>query len=141
MADIYSTSKRAAIMAKISGKENKPEILARKVLFASGFRYRKNDIRYPGKPDIILPRFKIAIFINGCFWHGHTCKAGKNPQSRKDFWINKVNNTIKRDLKNRLDLEYMGWQVITIWQCELKNKETRQKTFDELFRQIRSKSI
>ena len=75
------------------------------------------------------------------FWHGHTCKAGKNPQSRKDFWINKVNNTIKRDLKNRLDLEYMGWQVITIWQCELKNKETRQKTFDELFRQIRSKSI
>ena len=132
MSDIFSKQKRSEIMSKISGKETKPEIQVRKFLFANGFRYRKNDKRYPGKPDIVLPKYKTAIFIHGCFWHGHDCPAGKLPETRKDFWENKINGNVERDKRNKEELEKLGWRVITIWQCELKNKGIREKTLNEL---------
>lgn len=132
MSDIFTKEKRSEIMSKISVKETKPEILVRKFLFENGFRYRKNDKRYPGKPDILLPKYKTIIFINGCFWHGHNCPAGKLPETRKEFWEEKINGNIKRDRKNKTELEKQDWKIITIWQCELKNKTVREKTFNEL---------
>lgn len=136
MSDIFTKEKRSEIMSKISVKETKPEILVRKFLFENGFRYRKNDKRYPGKPDILLPKHKTIIFINGCFWHGHNCPAGKLPETRKGFWEEKINGNIERDRKNKMELEKQGWKIITIWQCGLKNKTVRGKTFNELLNAI-----
>lgn len=132
MSDIFTKQKRSEIMSNISGTETKPEIIVRKMLFANGFRYRKNDKRYSGRPDIVLPKYKTVIFIHGCFWHGHNCSAGKLPETRKEFWENKISGNIERDKKNIKDLENDGWHVIIIWQCSLKNKEIREKTLKEL---------
>lgn len=123
MADIFSKSKRSEIMSKISGKETKPEILVRKYLFAHGFRYRKNVAHLPGKPDIVLPKYKTVIFINGCFWHGHKrCKKAILPTTNIEFWYKKINNNIIRDKKNKIELQKLGYRVIVIWQCHLTTK-------------------
>ena len=126
-------------MSKISGKETKPEIVVRKYLYSSGFRYRKNDKRYPGKPDIILPKYRTAIFINGCFWHGHNCKFGKFPSRHKDFWETKINNTIKRDKGVHLNLIETGWHVIVVWQCELRNLDIRRSRLKSLVDEIKDR--
>jgi len=139
MADIFTKKKRSEIMSKIAGKETKPEILVRKFLFANGFRYRKNDKRYPGKPDIVLPKYKTVIFVHGCFWHGHNCPAGKLPETKKEFWKNKIQGNIERDKKNKIELEKKGWRVITIWQCELKNKKIQEKTLNNLINTLHNK--
>ncbi len=136
MSDIFTKQKRSEIMSKISSKETKPEILVRKFLFANGFRYRKNDKRYPGKPDIVLPKYKTVIFIHGCFWHGHHCPAGKLPETRKEFWENKISRNIQRDKENLKELENQGWKVIVIWQCELKNSEVKEATLTKLARTL-----
>lgn len=120
MADIFDKNKRSQIMSSISGKDTKPEILMRKYLFAHGFRFRKNDVRLPGKPDIVLPKYKTIIFVHGCFWHGHNnCKKSKLPETRKDFWSEKIGATIERDEKNITELKKLGWTVYVIWQCEI----------------------
>ncbi len=119
-------------MSKISGKETKPEIILRKLLFAKGYRFRKNDKRYPGKPDIILPKYKTAIFIHGCFWHGHDCPAGKLPDTNREFWNEKINGTIERDRRNKSEMIKLGWKVITVWQCELSNAVKRKKKLKEI---------
>lgn len=128
-------------MSKISGKETEPEILVRKFLFANGFRYRKNDKRYPGKPDIVLPQYKTIIFIHGCFWHGHDCKRGKLPETRRDFWKEKIKSNIERDKQNKKELEKKGWHVITIWQCELSNRERTNNTLNNLIGKIKQPLI
>ena len=122
MPDIYSKSKRSQIMSKISGKETKPEIIVRKYLFSKGFRFRKNDKRLPGKPDIVLSKYRTVIFVHGCFWHGHDCKAGKLPKTRKDFWNKKISDNRKRDFRNIMEMQEQGWRVIIVWECDLKNK-------------------
>jgi DNA mismatch endonuclease (patch repair protein) len=110
-------------MAKVSSKDTKPEIVVRKYLFSKGFRYRKNVKDLPGKPDIVLPKYKTIIFIHGCFWHGHEgCEAAKLPASNVDYWIKKISSNIKRDTHNRQSLNILGWNVITVWECELKVK-------------------
>ena len=136
MADVYNTKKRSEIMSKISEKETKPEIIVRKYLHDHGFRYRKNDKRLAGKPDIVLPRHKTLVFVHGCFWHGHNCKAAKLPETRKDFWESKIGATAKRDKKNNFELSKLGWKIIVIWQCELKNKELRKIRLTNLIKQI-----
>ena len=136
MTDIYSKNKRSQIMSKISGKETKPEILVRKFLFRKGFRYRKNDKRYPGKPDVVLPKYKTVIFVHGCFWHGHDCRAGKLPETRKEFWQNKIGSNVVRDKKNRHELEKLGWRVLIVWQCELKNKKIRTEKLKNIEQEI-----
>lgn len=123
-------------MSNISGKETKPEIMVRKYLFSKGLRYLKNDKRYPGTPDIVLPKHNTIIFVHGCYWHGHDCKAGKLPETRKDFWENKISGNKERDLKNRKKLEEAGWKVITVWGCEIKNKNDRTKRLNALVKQI-----
>ena len=136
MADIYSKCKRSDIMSKIKGIETKPEVLVRKFLFSKGFRYRKNEKKLPGKPDIILPKYKTAIFIHGCFWHEHNCKAGKLPKTRKDFWAKKIGDNKIRDIKNKAELEVDGWKVITVWDCEIKLIKKRNERLKLLIDEI-----
>ena len=108
-------------MSRIKGKDTKIEVEVRSWLFSRGFRFRKNDKRYPGKPDIVLPKYKTVIFINGCFWHRHTgCKYTTTPKTRTEFWLEKFERNVRNDELHRQQLEDMGWKVITIWECQLK---------------------
>ena len=133
MSDIFSKEKRSIIMSKISSKNTKPEILVRKYLFAHGFRFRVNDKRLPGKPDILLPKYKSVIFVNGCFWHGHPgCKYAYTPKSNTEFWINKISGNQKRDAATKRKLEESGWKVIIVWECEIRNG----KDFIELIKRL-----
>ena len=125
-------------MSRISGDETKPEILVRKYLFTKGFRFRKNDKRYCGKPDIVLPKYKTMIFIHGCFWHGHNCKAAKLPTTRNDFWKKKISANIERDKRNIAELRKQNWNVITVWQCELNRKDKRKRRLDKLVSEIKN---
>jgi DNA mismatch endonuclease (patch repair protein) len=110
-------------MAKIRGDETQPEIVVRKFLFSKGFRFRKNVKTLPGKPDIVLPKYKTVIFIHGCFWHKHkNCKKAQLPETRKEFWENKIGGNVARDKKNIRYLKKAGWQVIVLWQCLLGKK-------------------
>ena len=123
-------------MSRIKGKNTKPEELVRKYLFSQGFRYRKNDKRLPGSPDIVLLKYKTVIFVNGCFWHGHKgCRYFVWPESNKDFWKNKIETNIARDNKKTAALESLGWKVITVWECELKPK-IREQTLSYLVNKL-----
>jgi len=136
MPDIYSKQKRSQIMSKVSGKETKPEIVVRKYLFSKGFRYRKNDKRYSGKPDIVLPKYKTIILVHGCFWHGHSCPAGKLPETNKNFWKEKINSNVERDKRNNTKLKKLGWNVILIWQCKINTQKKQYQTLQKLAKQI-----
>ena len=117
------TAARSYNMSRIRGKDTKPEMLVRKYLFSRGFRFRKNDKRYPGRPDIVLPKYRTVVFVNGCFWHGHEgCKYFVWPKSNVEFWRNKIETNTKRDRENYRRLRDMGWNIVIIWECELKKK-------------------
>ena len=121
--DVHDKKTRSYNMSQIKGKNTKPEELVRKFLFSQGFRYIKNDRRLPGTPDIVLPKYKTAIFVNGCFWHGHEgCKCFVWPQSNAEFWKNKIEANMLRDRTKVKSLRDSGWRVIVIWECELKPK-------------------
>jgi DNA mismatch endonuclease (patch repair protein) len=136
MSDILSEEQRHRCMSRIKNKNTKPEILVRKFLFSKGFRFRLNKKDMPGKPDIVLPKYKTAIFINGCYWHGHeNCKFSKLPETNREFWMNKINGNIKHDNIVREQLSTLGWNVITIWQCELKPK-TKDNTLASLIKKL-----
>ena len=123
-------------MSRIRGKDTKPEELVRKYLFSQGFRYRKNDARLPGKPDIVLPKYKTVIFVNGCFWHAHEgCKYFVWPKNNADFWKKKIRHNVERDAKNYQLLEELGWKVLTVWECDLK-KESFSRTMSCLEQQL-----
>ncbi len=108
-------------MSRIKGKNTKPEMLVRKFLFSKGFRYRLHDKKLPGKPDIILPKYKTVIFVHGCFWHGHEgCKYFVVPKTRTDWWLNKINGNVANDKIKQGLLEQAGWRIINLWECELK---------------------
>jgi DNA mismatch endonuclease (patch repair protein) len=123
MADVHSKETRSYNMSRIKGKNTKPEMLVRKFLFSKGFRYRLHDKKLPGKPDIILPKYKTVIFVHGCFWHGHEgCKYFVVPKTRTEWWLNKINGNVANDRKKQLALEEAGWRVLNIWECELKTQ-------------------
>ena len=123
--DVHSKEIRSYNMSRIKNKNTKPEEIVRKFLFSKGFRYRKNDKRLPGHPDIVLPKYKTVIFVNGCFWHGHEgCKYFVWPKSNEEFWRKKIGSNIERDEKNVNTLKQLGWNVLTVWECELKNVQT-----------------
>ena len=127
MADIKTKESRSYNMSRIAGKDTKPEELVRKYLFSKGFRYRKNVRKLPGTPDVVLPKYRTVIFVNGCFWHGHEgCKMFRMPQKNGDFWEKKINRNRERDRKNKKTLEDNGWQVIVIWECELTTNKLEQ---------------
>lgn len=139
VADVHTPEKRSYNMSRIRSKDTKPEELVRKYLFSQGFRYRKYDRRLPGKPDIVLPKYKTVIFVNGCFWHGHEgCRYFVWPKNNAEFWTEKITGNILRDKRNREALVDQGWRVIEIWECELK-KKSAQETLDRLVQKLRSK--
>ena len=136
--DVHDKETRSYNMSQIKGKNTKPEIIVRKYLFSKGFRYRINVKSLPGSPDIVLKKYSTAIFINGCFWHGHEgCKYFVWPKTRKEFWKEKIQSNIQRDNKNIALLKDEGWNVITIWECELK-KDKVQSTLENLILELLS---
>ena len=136
MADIKSKEARSYNMSRIKNKDTKPEEKLRKALFADGFRYRKNDKRLPGKPDIVLAKYRSCIFVNGCFWHGHKgCPKFVLPKTNVEFWLAKIENNRERDLRDYTFLESRGWRVIVVWECELAKADFRN-TVSEIQRQL-----
>ena len=139
MTDTHSAKIRSYNMSQIKGTNTKPEEIVRKYLFSHGFRYRKNDRRLPGKPDIVLPKYHTCIFVNGCFWHKHEgCKYFVWPKSNEQFWRDKINRNVERDLKQHKELESMGWRVIVVWECELK-KDRQSITLLDIMNQLYQK--
>lgn len=118
-----------------SKKKSKPEEIVRKFLYSKGLRYRKNDKRYPGSPDIFIPKYNVAIFVNGCFWHVHNCELFVMPKSNQDFWVKKFNRNVSRDERNIEELNELGIRVIVVWECGLKPLE-REETLEALLEMI-----
>lgn len=138
MADIKSKESRSYNMSRIKGKGTKPEELVRKYLFSRGFRYRKNDKRLPGSPDIVLPKYQTVIFVNGCFWHKHEgCKYFVWPRDNAEFWKEKIQANVMRDERKQTELIAQGWNVIVVWECELK-KARRDETLTSLEAKIKA---
>lgn len=124
MVDKMTPEQRHICMSHVRSKNTKPEILVRRFLFAHGFRYRIHVNTLPGKPDIVLRKYKTVIFVNGCFWHGHeNCHIYAFPKSNVEFWKKKIERNKERDLKERIQLRIMGWHVIQLWECQLKPKK------------------
>ena len=122
MTDVFSKEKRSRIMSQIRSKSTKPEMVVRRALYSMGFRYRLHISELPGCPDIVLSKNKKAIFVHGCFWHGHDiCKRSKRPETNTEFWNKKLENNIKRDGEIMEELKSLGWDVLVIWQCQTKN--------------------
>ena len=129
MADIFTTAQRSYIMSRIRGKDTKPEVALRSMLHGMGYRFTVNGPRnktLPGRPDIVLPRYDTVIFMHGCFWHGHeNCPDFKMPKSRSEWWEAKIGGNKARDERVQAELQAMGWHVVTIWACALKNIQAR----------------
>ena len=139
MADILNTQQRHHCMSRIRGKDTKPELLVRKGLHARGFRFRLQDRKLPGRPDIVLPKYGVAIMVNGCFWHGHKgCRYATKPKSNIEFWETKIARNKHRDEVTAAHLEALGWSVIVVWECELRGKETAEARIQTLAEEIRS---
>jgi DNA mismatch endonuclease (patch repair protein) len=124
VADVHTPEQRSRNMAAIKGSNTKPEMRVRSLLHSLGYRYRLHRKDLPGKPDIVLPKHRVAIFVHGCFWHSHECRWGSViPKTRADFWKEKRGGTTERDARNVLALEVAGWQVLTIWECETRSPQ------------------
>ena len=138
--DSITREHRSWNMAQIKGKDTKIEVMVRQYLFSKGFRFRKNDKRFPGKPDIVLPKYKTVIFVNGCFWHMHAnCKQGRLPKTNTEYWKSKLEKNVENDNKHNQQLREMGWNPITIWECELK--ADFEGTMNCLISEIRSTEV
>jgi len=134
MTDVVSPKKRSEMMSGIKGKNTKPELKVRKALHAKGFRFRLHLKNLPGKPDIVLPKYRAVIFVHGCFWHMHDCHLFKWPSTRPEFWRDKISGNKVKDGDNLSILKYRGWRILTIWECALKGKE--KLDLDDLLGQI-----
>ena len=120
MADNHTPEQRSYNMSRIRSKGTKPEESLRKALFSKGYRYRKNDRKLPGCPDIVLPKYKTVIFVHGCFWHMHDCGRFRWPATNKEYWISKITRNTERDRQHEEELQSLGWNVIVVWECEIK---------------------
>lgn len=136
MADVHDKATRSFNMSRIRSKDTKPEMTVRKFLFGKGYRFRLHDKKLPGKPDLVLARYKTVIFVHGCFWHGHRgCKYYVVPKTRTEWWLNKINKNKELDKKSVKKLKAEGWKVITIFECKLKDgkaEKTLEKITDQL---------
>ena len=135
MADNHSKEVRSYNMSRIRSKNTKPEELVRKYLFSKGFRYRKNVRTLPGCPDIVLPKYKTVIYVNGCFWHKHNCPRFVWPSTNREYWEPKILRNVERDNENCALLKSQGWNVIIVWECELKTADPNR--LDQLIREIK----
>lgn len=126
MVDVLTPEQRRKNMSRIRGKDTNPEIQLRSMLHRAGYRFRLHYKKLPGSPDIVLPKYRTAIFVHGCFWHRHQgCKYATNPETRSDFWQKKFKENVERDARNRKQVIAAGWRVITVWECDLKSEPKR----------------
>lgn len=138
MVDTLTPAQRSERMSRIRSRDTKPEIVLRSALHRLGFRFRLHGRRLPGKPDIVLPRYRTAIFVHGCFWHRHKgCKVATTPKSNTDFWVIKFDRNVARDARNVEELRRAGWRVLTVWECELFGPSKVTETAFELASAIR----
>lgn len=135
MADNHTKEIRSMNMSHIRSTNSKPEETVRKFLFSKGLRYRKNVCTMPGKPDIVLPKYKTVVFVNGCFWHKHDCGRFVMPKSNTEYWCKKINRNVERDKTNILHLKELGWKVLVIWECQLK-KKVKEECLNHLYMSI-----
>ena len=141
MTDLISPEKRSHIMSMIRSKNTKPELIVRRFLFQHGFRFRINVRRLPGTPDIVLRKYHTAIFVNGCFWHGHEgCPDFRPPRSRVEWWTAKLRRNQERDARVREKLRSMGWQTMVIWECQLK-PDVREATWEGVVRLLQRRNV
>ena len=137
MADVMTKEQRSRCMAAIKGKDTKPEMIVRQYLFSRGLRFRVQVRKLPGNPDIVLPKYKTVIFVNGCFWHGHEgCKYFRLPKSNIEFWEEKIDRNIARDIRNEEELKSHGWHVIRVWECDIKKVSGREVYLQNLYNAI-----
>lgn len=122
MADVFDSAKRKQIMSHVRSKNTSPEVKLRSILHRNGYRFRLNRKDLPGKPDIVLPKYKAVIFVHGCFWHGHNCKRGQRPKTNMEFWNKKIEGNMQRDKLDVTKLMKLGWRVLIVWECELKKQ-------------------
>lgn len=128
---------RSRCMSAIRGKDTKPEMIVRKYLFSRGLRYRLHVKTLPGSPDIVLPKYKTVIFVDGCFWHGHEgCKYYRLPKTNTDFWRAKIERNISRDIRNEAELNARGWSVIRVWECDIRPTSIREDNLQNLYDEI-----
>jgi len=140
MADVHSKATRSYNMSRIRSKDTKPELLVRKFLHKNGFRYRLHVKDMPGKPDIVLPKYKTVIFVHGCFWHGHEgCKYYVVPKTRTEWWLHKIGTNTANDANAEKLLKALGWNIIKIWECELK-KSSLEETANNLLKSLHKSS-
>lgn len=134
MTDVMTTEQRSRCMAAIKGKDTMPEMIVRKYLFSCGLRFRIQVRKLPGNPDIVLPKYKTVIFVDGCFWHGHEdCRYFRLPKSNVEFWKAKIERNVARDVCNEVALKALGWRVVRVWECELRNKVNREETLNRIY--------
>ena len=139
MTDVMTPEQRSRNMAAIKWKDTKPEMIVRKYLFSRGLRFRVQVRKLPGNPDIVLPKYKTVIFVNGCLWHGHEgCKYFRLPKSNVEFWKEKIERNIERDRESMQALLDLRWKVIRVWECELRNKANREVTLNKIYNSITS---
>lgn len=136
MADNHTVSQRSYNMSRIQSRDTKPEEIVRKYLFSRSLRYRKNDRRYPGHPDIVLPKYHTVVFVHGCFWHRHPgCRYATMPDSNQEYWTAKFSRNVERDRREQEKLKVLGWRVLIIWECELKIG-CREQNLEKLYNDI-----
>lgn len=136
MADILSRKARSALMARIRGTNTRPEVMVRSALHRVGFRFRLYTSGLPGRPDIVLPKHGVVIFVHGCFWHRHGCPLSSEPRTRRKFWNEKFARNIARDARTARALRGLGWRVLTVWECALRTKSSRERAIAGLVRKI-----
>lgn len=137
MTDVFTKSKRSEVMSLIKGRNTKPELAVRSMLHRMGYRFRLHKADLPGKPDIVLARYKTVIFVHGCFWHRHKgCRFAYTPKTRADFWLKKLDSNVIRDQQVKADLERLGWRVIAVWECELREPDKLAVCLDTGLKQM-----
>jgi DNA mismatch endonuclease, patch repair protein len=133
MTDVFTAAKRSAVMARVKARDTGPELVVRRLLWRLGARYRLDRKDLPGRPDIVMPGRKLAIFVHGCFWHGHDCTRGARvPKANRDYWTAKIGRNRARDIDARAKLEALGWRVETVWECDLKDAAALELRLEEL---------
>ncbi len=133
MTDVFTAEKRSAVMARVKARDTGPELVVRRLLWRLGARYRLDRRDLPGRPDIVMPGRKLAIFVHGCFWHGHDCVRGARvPKANRDYWTTKIGRNRARDIETRAKLEALGWRVEVVWECDLKDAEALERRLADL---------
>jgi DNA mismatch endonuclease (patch repair protein) len=131
---MYTRKRRSQIMSRITSKNTLPEMRVRQALHSLGYRFRLHRSDLPGKPDIVLPKYKIVIFVHGCFWHGHTCCDGRRPKSNVDYWNPKLDRNIERDREHSIQLRLLGWRRYVVWECEALSKTKLERRLRTMLR-------